>query len=89
MKKRFVFLILLSFIILGTFLRFNGIFWGYPYVLHADEGAIVNRAISMVEKGTFEAPGYETPGNIIKKFLALLIKHFQVSVIKPAFKSRN
>lgn len=94
MKKRFVFLILLSFIILGTFLRFNGIFWGYPYVLHADEGAIVNRAISMVEKGTFEAPGYETPGNIIKKISSIAYKAFssfryKTSFLSPEINTKN
>ena len=94
MKKQFAFFILLSFIILGTFLRFNGIFWGYPYVLHADEGAIVNRAISMVEKGTFEAPGYETPGNIIKKISSIAFKAFsslryKTSFFSPEINSKN
>ncbi len=76
MNKKIVVLVLLLLLSIGSFLRFNGISWGYPYLLHPDEGFIVNRAISMVENGTFEAPGYETPGNIIKKVSSVAYKAF-------------
>jgi hypothetical protein len=55
---------LTGIILAGAILRFAGITWGLPLTLHADEWAIVNNAIDMAARNSFEPSFYMRPDHL-------------------------
>lgn len=83
-SKVFFAVIVLS--ILGGFLRVVSCYWGYPLHLHPDERVIVDNAINMLSRHSWEAFVYNRPDQFEIKCNAILFT--MVSWIKyhvPAF----
>lgn len=62
------------FMILGAILRIMTCYWGYPYPLHPDEGIIVNSAIDMISRHSYEVSVYNRPDHFEIKCCALLFQ---------------
>lgn len=69
--------VLLALLILvGALLRILTCYWGYPYQLHPDEGTIVNSALDIIRRFSYEPSVYNRPNHFEIKLCALI---FQVS----------
>ena len=55
---------LLAITIVGGVLRFAGIGWGLPFALHADEWVVVEGAIDMAQRNSFEPPHFFRPDHL-------------------------
>lgn len=66
--------ILLIVMLLGACLRFTGVGWGYPLLLHPDEKYIADRAYAMAVDKSFDIQGYEQPGSVSKKIDSTLFR---------------
>lgn len=57
-------LVLLAAILVGSALRLIGLTWGLPAALHPDEWVIVDGAIGMAERNSFEPEFYMRPDHV-------------------------
>jgi hypothetical protein len=57
-------LILAGLIALAAALRYSGIFWGLPATLHADEWVIVEYAIDLARRNSFEPAFFARPDHL-------------------------
>ncbi len=72
-KKNTVYYALLVFILLAAFfLRYKGITFGFPLMIHADEKKIVNRAFKIIESGEMNPHFFNYPTGYIYTQAALL-----------------
>lgn len=55
---------LLAIVIVGAAVRFAGIGWGLPLLLHPDEWVVVNGAIDMAERNSFAPPVFFRPDHL-------------------------
>ncbi|HYI51850.1 MAG TPA: glycosyltransferase family 39 protein [Microbacterium sp.] len=55
---------LLATIVIGSILRFAGIMWGLPMLLHGDEAVIVDNAIDMIRRNSFEPAFFMRPDHL-------------------------
>lgn len=73
-KKRYVLITLAVLMIFGGVLRVLCCFWGYPHQLHPDENTIVNNAIDMLSRNSWEAYVYNRPDQFEIKCNALIFE---------------
>ena len=60
---------------IGAILRIGCCFWGHPYYqLHPDEGTIVNNAIDMLSRHSWEAYVYNRPDQFEIKCCSLIFQ---------------
>lgn len=57
-------IVVLSAIVVGAVLRVAGVAWGLPQTLHPDEGVIVNTAIDMAKRHSFEPWDFHRPDHV-------------------------
>ncbi len=73
-KNKKIVLCLLILTILGFALRIIACYWGYPYQLHPDEATIVENAIDMISRNSWEANVYNRPDHFEIKCCAVLFQ---------------
>lgn len=71
-RKRLV--ILAAFMLGGLVLRLVNCFWGYPYQLHPDEPTIVESAVDLIHRRSYEAAVYNRPDHFEIKCCAVLFQ---------------
>lgn len=54
----------LAVTVVGAAVRFGGIGWGLPFALHADEWVVVEGAIDMAQRNSFEPPHFFRPDHL-------------------------
>lgn len=62
--------------IVGAVLRLVACFWGYPNQYHPDEGVIVDSALDMIERNSWEASRFNRPDHFEIKCVAILIEAY-------------
>lgn len=65
---------LLAVLLLGFVCRLFACFWGKPYCLHPDEGCIVNNAIDLIKRHSYEVNYYNRPDHFEIKCCAVLFQ---------------
>lgn len=60
----------------GAILRLIACFWGYPNQYHPDEGVIVDSALDMIERNSWEASRYNRPDHFEIKGVAILLEAY-------------
>lgn len=68
--------LLIGITIVGLGLRLACCFWGYPYQLHPDEHTVVDNAVDMVSRRSWEAYVYNRPDQFEIKCIAPLLALF-------------
>lgn len=74
-KKR-VWIGLFVLIVIGIILRTGACFYGYPHRLHPDEHVIVDNAIDILNRHTYEPADAEWPAHLLMKLSALIFDIF-------------
>lgn len=64
--------LLLAVLIIAFILRFWGIWWGLPFLLHLDEGAVISPAIKMIATGDLNPHNFGYP-SLYRYLIYLLI----------------
>lgn len=59
-----VLILLLATILIGGLLRYLGIFWGLPMQLHADEWVVIEYAIDLAQRNSFEPQFFARPDHL-------------------------
>ena len=75
-KNKKIVLILVGITIAGFVLRLIFCFWGFPYQFHPDEHTIVDSAIDMLSRHSWEAFVYNRPDHFEIKCNAILFSVF-------------
>ena len=72
--------------VIGAGLRVLCCFWGFPYQLHPDENVIIENAMDMLSRHSWEAYIYNRPDQLEIKGNALLFSLFSwVKYHEPAY----
>lgn len=61
-------------IIVGAVLRIAACFWGFPYPLHPDEPTIVNNAIDLISRHSYEVNVFNRPDHFEIKSCAVIFQ---------------
>jgi hypothetical protein len=65
-------------LLIGGIVRFLGCNWGLPYLLHPDEGTIVNGAIDMIHRRSFEPAMYYRPDHFEIQVNSILFNIYSI-----------
>lgn len=67
-------IILTAIVAVGAIIRFLSCFWGYPYQLHPDEPLIVDKAMDMISRHSYEPQVFIRPDHFEIKCCAVLFQ---------------
>ena len=80
-KSKLVYGVFGIIIAIGIIFRFWGLDWGFPYLLHPDEGTIVNTSINMARNHSFEPTVFYRPDHLIIKINTLVYQIFSTVIL--------
>lgn len=58
--------------VIGLGIRLLSCLWGFPYLLHPDEGTIVDTTVEMVNRSSWEADNFAWPAQLLMKLNSIV-----------------
>lgn len=73
-RRMLVLIVLAALMLLGAVMRITACWKGYPELQGADESIVVNQAIGLLERHSFEADTYSWPAHLLVKASAVIFE---------------